>query len=94
MAEAETYFHQALAVARRQQAKSWELHVAIEQPRSRRTPIMVYASSHFEIFETLSVVYFVLQLLPSGQDWSRHWLVMNVSTQPYSENDLSATEVA
>jgi predicted ATPase len=32
-AEAETYFHQALAVARRQQAKSWELRVAMSLAR-------------------------------------------------------------
>ena len=33
VAEAETCFHQALAVARRQQAKSWELRVAMSMAR-------------------------------------------------------------
>jgi predicted ATPase len=33
MAEAETCFHQALAIARRQQAKSWELRAAMSLSR-------------------------------------------------------------
>jgi hypothetical protein len=48
--------------------------LAFAQLRSRRTHIIVYAGGHFEIFETLSFVRFVLQLPASVQERLRHWL--------------------
>ncbi len=36
--------------------------LAFAQLRSRRTHVIAYAGGHFEIFETLSFVHFVLQL--------------------------------
>jgi len=48
--------------------------LAFEQLRSRRTHIIAYAGGHFEIFETLSFVRFVLQLPASVQERLRHWL--------------------
>jgi hypothetical protein len=47
---------------------------------SRRTHIMAYAGGHFEIFETLSFVRFVLQLPASVQDRLRHWLDEHLHT--------------
>jgi len=48
--------------------------LAFEQLRSRRTHIIAYAGGHFEIFETLSFVRWVLQLPASVQERVRHWL--------------------
>jgi Transposase DDE domain len=48
--------------------------LAFEQLRSRRTHIIAYAGGHFEIFETLSFVRFVLQLPAAVQERLRHWL--------------------
>ena len=48
--------------------------LAFEQLRSRRTHVIAYAGGHFEIFETLSFVHFVLQLPASVQERLRHWL--------------------
>jgi hypothetical protein len=48
--------------------------LAFDQLRSRRTHIMAYAGGHFEIFETLSFVRFVLQLPAAVQERLRHWL--------------------
>jgi hypothetical protein len=48
--------------------------LAFAQLRSRRTHIIAYAGGHFEIFETLSFVRFVLQLPASVQERLRHWL--------------------
>ena len=42
--------------------------LAFEQLRTPRTHIIVYAGSHFEIFETLHFVQMVLQLSPPVQD--------------------------
>jgi hypothetical protein len=54
--------------------------LAFEQLRSRRTHIIVYAEGHFEIFETLDFVRFVLQLPASVQDRLRHWLDEHLHT--------------
>jgi hypothetical protein len=48
--------------------------LAFEQLRSRRTHIIAYAGEHFEIFETLSFVRFVLRLPASVQERLWHWL--------------------
>jgi len=48
--------------------------LAFDQLRSRRTPIIAYAGGHFEIFETLSFVRFVLPLPAAVQERLRHWL--------------------
>jgi hypothetical protein len=48
--------------------------LAFEQLRNRRTHILAYAGGHFEIFETLSFVRFVLQLPAAVQERLRHWL--------------------
>src|SRR3989441_8694326 len=53
---------------------------AVEQLRSRRTHVIVYAGGHFEIFETLSFVHFVLQLPASVQERLRHWLDEHLHT--------------
>src|SRR6266581_1863361 len=54
--------------------------LAFEQLRSRRTHVIVYAGGHFEIFETLSFVHFVLQLPASVQERLRHWLSEHLYT--------------
>jgi hypothetical protein len=54
--------------------------LAFEQLRSRRTHVIAYAGGHFEIFETLSFVHFVLQLPASVQEWLRHWLDEHLHT--------------
>jgi len=54
--------------------------LAFEQLRSRRTHVIVYAGGHFEIFETLSFVHFVLQLPASVQERLRHWLDEHLHT--------------
>lgn len=48
--------------------------LAFDQLRSRRTPIIAYAGGHFEIFETLSFVRFVLPWPAAVQERLRHWL--------------------
>lgn len=48
--------------------------IAFEQLRTRRTHVIVYAGGYFEIFETLSFVYLVLNLSPGVQTRLRHWL--------------------
>ena len=54
--------------------------LAFEQLRSRRTHIIAYAGGHFEIFETLSFVRFVLQLPAAVQERLRHWLDEHLHT--------------
>ena len=54
--------------------------LAFEQLRSRRTHVIVYAGGHFELFETLSFVHFVLQLPASVQERLRHWLDEHLHT--------------
>jgi predicted ATPase len=51
-AEAETCFHQALAVARRQQAKSWELRAATSLSR-----LWQQQSKRTEAYELLAPIY-------------------------------------
>lgn len=48
--------------------------IAFEQLRTRRTQVIVYAGGYFEIFETLTFVHLVLNLLPEVQAHLRHWL--------------------
>ena len=48
--------------------------IAFEQLKSRRTHVIVYAGGYFEIFETLSFVYLVLNLSSGVQTRLRHWL--------------------
>jgi Transposase DDE domain len=59
--------------------------LAFEQLRSRRTHIIAYAGGHFEIFETLSFVRFVLQLPASVQDRLRYWLDEHLHTVQQQE---------
>jgi len=54
--------------------------LAFEQLRSRRTHVIAYAGGNFEIFETLSFAYFILQLPASAQDRLRHWLDEHLHT--------------
>jgi len=54
--------------------------LAFDQLRSRRTHVIAYAGGHFEIFETLSFVHFVLQLPASVQERLRHWLDEHLHT--------------
>jgi hypothetical protein len=54
--------------------------LAFEQLRSRRTHIIAYAGGSFEIFETLSFVYCVLQLPAAVQEQLRHWLDEHLHT--------------
>ena len=42
--------------------------LALEQLRTQRTHIIVYAGDHFAIFETLRFVHMVLQLAPPVQE--------------------------
>ena len=48
--------------------------IALEQLKTRRTHVIVYAGGYFEIFETLSFVYLVLNLSPEVQTRLRRWL--------------------
>jgi hypothetical protein len=54
--------------------------LAFEQLRSRRTHVIAYAGSSFEIFETLSFAHFLLQLPAAAQDRLRHWLDEHLHT--------------
>ncbi len=54
--------------------------LAFEQLRSRRTHVIAYAGGNFEIFETLSFAYFILQLPASAQERLRHWLDEHLHT--------------
>jgi hypothetical protein len=54
--------------------------LAFEQLRSRRTHVLVYAGGSFEIFETLSFVYFSMQLPAAAQARLRHWLDEHLHT--------------
>jgi hypothetical protein len=54
--------------------------LAFEQLRSRRRHVIAYAGGHFEIFETLSFVHFVLRLPASVQERLRHWLDEHLHT--------------
>jgi hypothetical protein len=54
--------------------------LAFEQLRSRRTHIIAYAEGHFEIFETLSLVRFVLQFPAAVQERLRDWLDEHLHT--------------
>ena len=53
--------------------------LAFEQLRTQRTHIIVYAGSHFEIFETLRFVQMVLHLSPPVQERLRTWLVEHLN---------------
>lgn len=48
--------------------------IALDQLRTQRTHVIVYAGGYFEIFETLSFVHLVLQLQPAIQERLRIWL--------------------
>jgi Transposase DDE domain len=48
--------------------------IALEQLRTHRTHVIVYASGYFELFETLSFVRLVLQLSVAVQQRLRRWL--------------------
>jgi branched-subunit amino acid ABC-type transport system permease component len=48
--------------------------IRLEQIRTHRTHVIVYAGGYFEIFETLSFVHLVLQLSASDQQRLRMWL--------------------
>lgn len=48
--------------------------IALEQLCTPRTHIIVYARGHFEIFETLSFVHWILQLPAATQERLRVWL--------------------
>ena len=48
--------------------------LAFDQLRGRRTHVIAYAWSYFEIFETLSFARFILQLPAAAQERLRHWL--------------------
>src|SRR2546425_8313791 len=54
--------------------------LAFDQLRNRRTHIIAYAGGHFEIFETLSFVHWVLQLPAAVQERLRHWLDEHLHT--------------
>jgi hypothetical protein len=54
--------------------------LAFEQLCNRKTHIIAYAGGHFEIFETLSFVRFVLQLPAAIQERLRHWLDEHLHT--------------
>ena len=54
--------------------------LAFEQLRSRRTHVIAYAGGYFEIFETLSFAYFILQLPAAAQERLRHWLDEHLHT--------------
>ena len=54
--------------------------LAFEQRRSRRTHVIAYAGGNFEIFETLSFAYFILQLPASAQERLRQWLDEHLHT--------------
>jgi len=53
--------------------------IAFEQLCTRRTQVIVYAGGYFEIFETLSFVYFVLQLPAPIQTRLRDWLTEHLN---------------
>jgi hypothetical protein len=48
--------------------------LAFEQLRTRRTHVIACAEGYCEIFETLSVARFILQLPASAQERLRYWL--------------------
>lgn len=48
--------------------------IRLDQIRTHRTHVIVYAGGYFEIFETLSFVHLVLQLSASDQQRLRMWL--------------------
>jgi hypothetical protein len=48
--------------------------IALEQLRTNRTHVIVYAEGYFEIFETLSFVRLILKLSPEVQARLRSWL--------------------
>ncbi len=47
--------------------------IALEQLRTHRTHVIVYAGGYFEIFETLSFVNIVLRLPAQVQERLRSW---------------------
>ena len=53
--------------------------IALEQLRTQRTHISVYAGGYFEIFETLRFVQMVLQLSPPVQDRLQTWLTEHLN---------------
>jgi hypothetical protein len=53
--------------------------LAVEQLRTQRTHIIVYAGGHFELFETLRFVQMVLQLSPPVPERLRTWLVEHLN---------------
>jgi hypothetical protein len=48
--------------------------IALEQLRTQRTHLIVYAGGYFDIFETRRFVQMVLQLSPPVQERLRTWL--------------------
>jgi hypothetical protein len=55
-------------------AKKTRQAVELEQLRTHRTHVIVYAGGYFEIFETLTFVHIVLQMSSFAQDRLRIWL--------------------
>jgi hypothetical protein len=53
--------------------------LAVEQLRTQRTHIIVYAEGHFELFETLRFVQMVLQLSLPVPERLRTWLVEHLN---------------
>jgi hypothetical protein len=53
--------------------------LVFEQLRTQRTPMLVYAGSHFAIFETLRFVQMVLPLSPPVQERLRTWLAEHLN---------------
>ena len=53
---------------------------AVEQLRSRRTPVMAYAGSYCASFETLSFARFLWQLPAVAQERLRYWLDHHLHT--------------
>jgi hypothetical protein len=54
--------------------------ISIEQMKSRRTHVIVYAGGYFEIFETLKFVHLVLQLSKEVQTRLKIWLDDHLQT--------------
>jgi hypothetical protein len=52
-----------------------------------------YATGYFEIFETLSFVYWVVSLPPPAQARLRQWFDEHLHTLKNRDEDLSATEL-
>src|SRR5262245_47846746 len=59
--------------------------IAVEQLRTHRTQIIVYAGGYCAIFETLSFVQMVLHLSPPVQEQRRTWLAVHLKKVPKRE---------